>query len=118
MSRDFDVIVLGVGGMGSSACYHLAKRGIKVLGLEQFSLAHDLGSSHGKVRLIRKAYFEHSDYVPLLNRAYELWDDLAKNPGAPLFHRTGVLIIGSKDKSEVLPGIRQSAKAYKIPVED
>ena len=58
--------VLGVGGFGSAACYHLAKRGVAVAGLEQFAIGHDRGSSHGDTRIIRLAYFEHPDYVPLL----------------------------------------------------
>ncbi len=76
-ARVFDTIVLGVGAMGSAACFHLAKRGQKVLGLEQFQLAHDHGSSHGETRLIRQAYFENASYVPLLFRAYELWTSSA-----------------------------------------
>ena len=74
---DYDVIVLGTGGVGSSAAFHLAQRGVRVLGLDRFPGGHSHGSSHGQTRIIRKAYFEHSDYVPLLNRAYELWDELA-----------------------------------------
>ena len=67
----YDVIVLGIGGMGSATVYHLARRGRKVLGLERFSLAHDQGSSHGVNRIIRLAYAEHPSYVPLVRRAYE-----------------------------------------------
>ena len=65
----YDVIVVGVGAMGSSACYHLAKRGARVLGLEQFDIPHARGSSHGQSRMIRMAYYEHPDYVPLLRRS-------------------------------------------------
>ena len=72
-ATDFDVIVIGVGAMGSSACYHLAKRGLKVLGLEQFQLAHNRGSSHGQSRMIRLAYYEQPNYVPLLRRAWVKW---------------------------------------------
>lgn len=68
----FDCVVLGVGGMGSAALYTLAKRGLNVCGIEQFVLAHDRGSSHGDTRMIRKAYFEHPDYMPLLHRTYNL----------------------------------------------
>ena len=64
----YDVIVVGVGGMGSAALYHLAARGARVLGLEQFDVPHDLGSSHGLSRIIRLAYWEHADYVPLVER--------------------------------------------------
>ena len=69
----FDVIVIGIGAMGSATCFELARRGQRVLGLEQFDIAHDRGSSHGYTRLIRLAYYEHPDYVPLLRRAYENW---------------------------------------------
>ena len=69
---DYDVIVIGVGGMGSATVYHLARRGCKVLGVEQFNIPHDLGSSHGVNRIIRLAYAEDPAYVPLLRRAYEL----------------------------------------------
>ena len=73
----YDAIVVGVGGMGSAALYHLTKHGAtRVLGLEQFDIAHDKGSSHGLSRMIRLAYWEHPSYVPLLRRAYELWRDL------------------------------------------
>ena len=68
-----DIIVLGTGGMGTAACAHLAARGATVIGLDRFPLAHDRGSSHGQTRLIRQAYFEHPDYVPLLLEAYRLW---------------------------------------------
>ena len=68
-----DVIVAGLGGMGSAAAYHLAGRGKRVLGLERFSPAHDKGSSHGRSRIIRQSYFEGAEYVPLLLRSYELW---------------------------------------------
>jgi len=70
----WDAIVVGVGAMGSAACWRLARRGARVLGLEQFTPGHDLGSSGGRTRLIRLAYFEHADYVPLLRRSYALWD--------------------------------------------
>jgi len=76
MDERFDVIVVGVGGMGSSACYHLARRGVRVLGLEQFNIPHDKGSSHGFTRMIRSAYYEHPDYVPLIRRAFQLWTQL------------------------------------------
>ena len=73
MSKIYDVIVVGLGGVGSAAAYALAKRGCRVLGLDQFSPPHSRGSSHGETRIIRKSYFEHPSYVPLLCRAYELW---------------------------------------------
>ena len=86
-----DVIVLGLGGMGSAAAAHLAARGVRVLGLEQFTPAHALGSSHGDSRIIRQAYFEDPAYVPLLLRAYELWHELEADSGADLMTLTGGL---------------------------
>lgn len=92
----FDVIVLGLGAMGSAAAMHLARRGARVLGLERFGPAHDQGSAHGESRLIRKAYFESPAYVPLLERSYELWDALSAEAGAPLLHRTGLVLFGRR----------------------
>ena len=80
-SNHYDVIVLGVGGMGSAACFELARRGRKVLGLEQFPLVHDRGSSHGQSRIIRTAYHEHPNYVPLVRRAFERWYELERLRG-------------------------------------
>ncbi len=88
----YDVVVLGVGGMGSAALYALAKHGVKACGVEQFGLGHDRGSSHGQTRIIRRAYFEHPDYVPLLDRAYELWAELQAETGVPLHVTTGLLL--------------------------
>ena len=80
----YDVIVIGVGGMGSATAYHLARRKKKVLGIEQFDIPHQLGSSHGVNRIIRLAYAEHPSYVPLLRRAYELWRELENSTGERL----------------------------------
>ena len=87
----FDTIVAGVGGMGSAALYHLAKRGQRALGLERFELGHDRGSSHGETRVIRLAYFEGSQYVPIVQRAHRLWHDLSAEAGEPLIYITGSL---------------------------
>jgi sarcosine oxidase len=92
----FDVIVLGLGAMGSAAAMHLARRGVRVLGLERFGPAHDRGSSHGESRLIRRAYFESPAYVPLLERSYQLWDALSADAGATLLHRTGLVLFGRR----------------------
>src|SRR5436190_7553390 len=100
----YDVIVLGTGGVGSAALYHLARRGAKVLGLDRFPPAHDRGSSHGRTRIIRQAYFEHPDYVPLLKRAYELWFRLEHASGRKLYHEVGLLEIGPSD-GVVVPGV-------------
>jgi sarcosine oxidase len=82
----YDVIVAGLGGMGSAAAAHLAARGQRVLGLERFGPAHDRGSSHGGSRIIRQSYFEDPAYVPLLQRASELWEVRPRgrrDPGRP-----------------------------------
>ena len=89
MAESYDVIVIGLGGMGSAAAYHLARRGQRVLGLEKFTPAHDKGSSHGGSRITRQSYFEDPAYVPLLLRAYELWEGLAKDSGQEVYRITG-----------------------------
>jgi monomeric sarcosine oxidase len=113
----FDVIVLGVGGVGSMALDQLARRGLRVLGLDRFPPGHDRGSSHGRTRLIRQAYYEHPDYVPLLKRAYELWADLAARAGKMLYHEVGVLQVGRPD-GVVLPGVLASARQHGLDVEE
>jgi sarcosine oxidase len=87
----YDVVVVGVGGMGSAALYHLARRGKRVLGIERFDIPHERGSSHGITRIIRLAYFEHTSYVPLVQRAYELWRELEREAGEELLHVTGAV---------------------------
>ena len=94
---NYDVIVLGLGGMGSAALFQLARRGKRVLGLEQFEIAHDKGSSHGVTRIIRLAYFEHPSYVPLMRRAYELWRDLETSSDKQILHITGSIDAGPPD---------------------
>lgn len=107
----YDVAVLGLGGMGSAAAAHLARRGKRVLGLEQFSSPHDRGSSHGKTRVIRQAYFEHPAYVPLLLRAYELWRELETETSSQLLLLPGGLMIG-RQEAEVVRGSLASARQY------
>jgi sarcosine oxidase len=109
----YDVIVIGVGGMGSAAVYHLARRGKRVLGLEQYDIPHDRGSSHGISRIIRLAYFEHPSYVPLLHRAYALWWELERAAGEPLLVITGSLDIGAAD-SLVFGGALQAAQMHHL----
>jgi sarcosine oxidase len=111
-----DVIVAGLGGMGSAAVYQLAGRGQRVLGLERFSPAHDRGSSHGRSRIIRQAYFEGSEYVPLLLRAYELWEQLEEETGQRLMTLTGGLMIGRED-GELVSGSVRSAEEHGLPYE-
>lgn len=113
---EFDVIVIGLGAMGSSAARHLAARGQRVLGIEQFGPAHTLGSSHGGTRIVRKAYFEKPDYVPLLMRAYQLWDELSAAFGTQLFTRCGALMMGPP-ASAVVSGTLASARRWSLPHE-
>ncbi len=113
----YDVIVLGLGGMGSAAAAHLAARGKRVLGLEQFTAPHDRGSSHGHSRVIRQAYFEHPAYVPLLLRAYELWRELERDTGRELLFLPGGLMLGAPD-SEVVSGSLHSARKHGLPHEE
>src|SRR5579862_6053812 len=101
----YDVIVLGLGAMGSAAAQHLAQRGKRVLGIEQFTSPHDRGSSHGASRMIRQAYSESPAYVPLVLRAYELWEKLEQDTGQRLLNITGGLILGSADGLLVTRGI-------------
>lgn len=106
-SRGWDVIVVGVGAMGSAIAYHAAARGLRVLALEQFGLGHDRGSSHGLTRIIRLAYFEHPSYVPLLRRAFALWRTLEADAKTPVLHVTGSLDVGPAG-SRVFEGSRAS----------
>jgi sarcosine oxidase len=109
----YDAIVLGLGGMGSAVAAHAAERGMRVLGLERFGTAHDRGSSHGGTRIIRQAYFESPDYVPLLRRAYELWDALAARTGTVLRARTGGLFAG-RPETAVVAGTLASARQWQL----
>jgi len=112
-----DVIVIGCGGFGSSAMFHLAQRGLKVIGIDRFHPPHDRGSSHGETRIIRKAYFEHPSYVPLLHRAWELWEELSQSVGERLIEQRELLMAGPPG-SEVIEGARLSARLYGLPMEN
>lgn len=112
----YDAIVVGLGGMGSAAVAHLSARTNNVLGLEQYSPAHAKGSSHGQSRVIRQAYFEHPNYVPLLLRAYELWESLQSESADELIRITGGLMIGRPD-SQTIQGSQSSAQQHGLPHE-
>ncbi|HKX17496.1 MAG TPA: N-methyl-L-tryptophan oxidase [bacterium] len=114
--RQYDAIVIGVGGMGSAAVYHLARRGKAVLGLEQFDIPHDRGSSHGTNRIIRLAYWEHPSYVPLLRRAYELWRELENRAQERLLIITGGIDAGPED-SPTVRGSLLSCDIHHLPHE-
>jgi sarcosine oxidase len=112
----YDVIIIGAGGMGSAAAFELARRGRRVLAIEQFEVGHGRGSSHGGTRIIRKAYFEHPDYVPLLYRAYERWYELEQRCGKRLLTECGVLSIGPPE-SLIVAGVERSAAKHNLPLE-
>lgn len=112
----YDAIVIGVGGMGSAAVYHLARRGWKVLGLEQYGIPHDLGSSHGHSRMIRYTLQEHPSYVPLVRRAYELWHQLEDAAGQTLLVTTGSVRAGPPD-SRFFQGAKEACDVHGIPYE-
>ena len=113
MADRYDAIVVGVGGMGSATTYHLAARGLDVLGLERYDVPHDMGSSHGVTRIIRKAQYEDPAYVPLVRRAYDLWRDLEERTGRDLLHVTGGIDAGPPD-STVFDGSLRSCEAHDI----
>jgi sarcosine oxidase len=104
----YDVIVVGLGSMGSAAAYHLASRGQRVLGLERFGPVHDRGSSHGGSRITRQSYFEDPAYVPLLLRAYELWERLERDSGRDVLALTGGVFLGREDSLTVAGSLRAS----------
>jgi sarcosine oxidase len=112
-----DVIVLGCGAVGSASLAHLARRGLRVLGLDRFTPPHDHGSSHGRTRMIRQAYFEHPDYVPLVLRAYEQWFALEEAVGQRLYRETGLLEIGPPGCA-VITGVTASARQHDLAVEE
>ena len=112
----FDVVVVGCGGVGSSALYQLSKLGLKVAGIDQFSPPHNLGSTHGQTRVIRKAYFEHPDYVPLLERSYDLWRELESDASTKLLIQSGVLEVGPSD-GILIRGVKQSASQHNLDIE-
>ena len=113
-----DAIILGLGGMGSAAAYHLARRGHSVLGFEQYSFGHDRGSSHGHTRIIRTAYYEHPSYVPLVRRAFTLWSELEENENARrrLLTPCPCLNIGPPD-GEVILGVQAAAREHDLSIE-
>jgi sarcosine oxidase len=109
-----DAIVIGLGAMGSAAAQHLAERGCRVKGFDQFSPPHNLGSSHGLTRIFRRAYFEDPRYVPLLIRSFELWKRLERDTGAALLHLPGVLVLGPTH-GELVKRSSESAVAFGLP---
>ncbi len=113
---DYDLAVLGLGGMGSAVAAHAARRGLRVAGFERFGLVHDLGASTGRTRIIRRAYFEDPAYVPLLDRAYMLWRELEEQSHEALLDLFGVLMIGTPD-STTIRGMADAAREFEIPID-
>lgn len=114
--NSYDAIVIGLGGMGSAALYHLARRGANVLGIEPFGIAHDRGSSHGQTRIIRKSYFEHPDYVPLVSESEKLWEALETESGQRLLHRVGLVLFGHPE-SDTIQGVQLAAREHAVEIE-
>lgn len=117
MPRRYDVIVLGLGAMGSAAAHHLARAGFDVLGLDRHHPPHPYGSSHGKTRVIRTAYFEHPDYVPWIERAWELWRELEEASEREILVETGGVHLGTPEGTQV-PGARRALDRHGHPYEE
>jgi sarcosine oxidase len=118
MNTSFDIIVVGLGAMGSATAYHLAARGVRVLGIDRFTPPHGHGSSHGESRIIRELYYEHPLYVPLLQRAYDRWAALSRDARDDgLLRITGGLMIGPENGA-LVHGIRRTAAEHSLGVEE
>lgn len=117
MTTPFDVAIIGLGAMGSASAWQLARRGRRVIGFDRFHPPHAMGSSTGKTRIIREAYWESPFYVPIVRRAYELWDELERRSGRRLLTRTGGLVLGAPD-GPLVSGALQSARAHDVPFEE
>jgi sarcosine oxidase len=115
MSPQYDLAIIGGGTMGLPAAYHAAKTGLRVLLLDPNESPHIYGSHAGRTRIIRKSYYEHSDYVPLLEDAYQQWSQIEGSYGTKIYHETGLTYIGSPS-SEVIQGIREASEKYRIPL--
>lgn len=113
MTVSYDVAIAGLGAMGSAAAWQLAVRGQRVIGFDRFRPPHAMGSSTGRSRIIREAYFENPGYVPLVRRAYELWADLEARSGQPLLRRTGGLVIGPEN-GPLVTGALASARLHGV----
>ena len=112
----YDVIVVGLGVMGGAAAYHCARRGARVLGLDANAFGHQLGSSHGATRAIRETYFEAPDYVPLVQRSFDMWRDLERDSGTSLLSVKGAVYVAPSDH-KLLKGVVSSAELHRIGYE-
>ena len=111
----YDAAVIGLGGMGAGTAWQLARRGLKVIGFDAFHPPHEMGSSHGRSRIIREAYFEGPVYVPLVQRAYDLWRELEAARHEQLLTICGVVMIGDP-AGPLVTGARESARQHGLPV--
>lgn len=114
--NNWDIIVVGAGAVGSAALRAASEVGARVLGIEQFAPAHERGSSHGRSRIFRHAYFEHPDYVPLLRHSTARFESLERQSGAPLLIRCGMLVAG-RDDSAVVRGTLAAAQQWALPLD-
>ncbi|MQG12607.1 MAG: N-methyl-L-tryptophan oxidase [SAR202 cluster bacterium] len=112
----YDVIIIGLGAMGSASSYYLSKNGVNVLGLDTYEPPHKLGSSHGHTRVIREAYHEGISYVPIVKRAYDLWNELDHEIEEKLILEYGGMYLG--DDGKYLSDAKKSAKKYEIPISE
>ncbi|MEO6834709.1 MAG: N-methyl-L-tryptophan oxidase [Candidatus Tumulicola sp.] len=116
MQRPYDVAVIGLGGMGAASLAHLARRGVRAVGIERYARTHELGASTGGSRIIRKAYFENPAYVPLLERAYALWHDLEIETQRTLIDLVGMLVVGGPEREGIV-GTLRSARRHDLPLD-
>lgn len=116
MTTNADVVVVGLGAVGGAALCHVAGRGLRAVGIDRFTPPHDRGSSHGRTRIYRQAYYEAPEYVPLARRALELWRDLERDTRFTLFAGTGALTIGA-ERGALFSGAYRSARMHGIPHE-
>ncbi len=117
-ATECDVVVLGVGGMGSAATYHLARRGCDVVGIERYDVPHTKGSSHGTSRILRLPQYEDPAYVPLARRALDRWTALDDGHPRQLFHEVGSVAVGPDEEESVYAHSRRACEVHDIPYED
>ncbi|WP_085993350.1 N-methyl-L-tryptophan oxidase [Oceanobacillus senegalensis] len=117
MTKHYDVIVIGAGSMGMAAGYYLARQGVNVLLVDAFDPPHDQGSHYGETRIIRHAYGEGREYVPLALRSQVLWNELEKKTHHKIFMQSGAIGFGQKGNAPFIDEAIESAKEYNLNVE-